>query len=734
MPKGEGARARAGKSILKPQPAYFDPRLRLFLGSLSGQKTGDGPYFGLFISRAPKVSAHEPASEKDMARAVREFFVSPKRTFEVSQADLEQPSISFILLVLAGWKNFEQGRTPPPVFIGVDPADQPWMQSGIDFEHKAVRDAFNRSHTVGIHLTPRQLLETCMPLDIASAQTALPQPRCMLRMPLPVRSGLAYSVHEANGAPEDLPATPRGTTTFDGQGAVVAVIDFGCDFVHSNFRTRDGSTRLRCLWDQNAFGAPPGQQPPPTAPADQHFGIEFKEANINDALTKPDPYLALGYDPHANYVRPDPITGAHGTHVMDIAAGNGRRTHAPGVAPAADLAFIQVKGPPAGTAEPWDFKFYDPALADFPNELNVIYALNYAFHPKRGFGDAPVVANLSLSHNDGAHAGVTPLEQHIDGLVQADNRAVVVAAGNDRGRLRHSSGILNSSNNKRKLSWVFEPLSDEVAMTNRLYILALQSNVPGRHKIRIEGPDGAEPLVLLEEGSDRIMFQGQAVGQYASSYLPNIFGALIREVIVEIKHRNVAETWKAVFKGSGTNMTLFDAWIDCPSETQSHFEADDADPATTLSGCACGDKSVVVGAYDGQATNRRAAFFTGAGPTQRSYPLQKPEISAPGCGIWAATSKGPLYGQSGKTFSEAGAVVKSGTSMAAPHVAGAIALLYQKAIETAALNGTAAAVPIADIVAALKAGAAHNPPTRAWDPYYGFGRLDIAEALERFQP
>ncbi len=114
----------------------------------------------------------------------------------------------------------------------------------------------------------------------------------------------------------------------------------------------------------------------------------------------------------------------------------------------------------------------------------------------------------------------------------------------------------------------------------------------------------------------------------------------------------------------------------------------------------------MVGSYDNTKTNKPLSFFSSSGPTRDGR--QKPDLIAPGHHIWAAASRTGTQ-----------VVRMSGTSMAAPVVTGAIALIFAEAL---AHNQS---LTIEEIRELLAASTQKNFPTHSQPERYGYGAIDL---------
>jgi subtilisin family serine protease len=460
---------------------------------------------------------------------------------------------------------------------------------------------------------------------------------------------LHHSVPAIHCDPESLfLGSKNGTETFpglDGSGVVIGIVDVGCDFRHKNFR-HGNMTRIHRIWDQSTKSGVP--------PKGFEYGREITAEEINHALRHGDAgaYQALGYAP--------PIA-AHGTHVMDIAAGNGREealfggkpssprpaeaSH-PGIAPNATMVFVQLKNDPDGF---------------LGNSRQLLEAVEYVFQ-KADQLDMPAVVNLSIATSGGPHDGSTLVEQGFESLLaEKPGRAIVVSAGNSRLQRSHTTGTV-SSGRPVNLRWYTDPGKAK----NRMEVW--YPGDPGL-VVRLRTPDGVtlpqgirlgETWDLHEDDREGAAWLGR-ISHRAND--PDNGDHQIEVCLPHLDGRpwEIELSREANVESTGVS---FHAWIDQEDLGVSRFE--EPVESHTVNSIGCSRNLITVGAFDtSERESLRLPYEASAiGPTRND--VCKPDVSAPGVAIVAARAHG-------------GVTVMSGTSMAAAHVTGLTALLFQLA-------------------------------------------------------
>ena len=453
---------------------------------------------------------------------------------------------------------------------------------------------------------------------------------------------------EANSAAEISPGTVLDTDQrrpsdekATGRGVVVGLVDWGFDFAHPDFLNKDGTTRILALWDQRGSRLPNSPQP-------FGYGIVHNRDAINQALKQKDPYAALGYHP----ADADTGIGSHGTHVLSIAAGGGGEDRPTGIAPEADLVVVHNA--------PWD----EVDTGRLGDSVTLLEGVDFI---SRVAGDHPWVINLSMGRHGEQHDGSTLLEQGLDVAIRSTTgRAVCLSAGNYFDKRIHASGQLRPTQ-ERTIIW--EILENKPTNNQLEFWYSWQD----KFEVTVRSPDGAISARAGIGERSKFLMGGKEVGNvYHRGQEPNNFD---NHVIIYLYKDAPAGEWEVTLIGEDVIDGRYHAWIErdvsC-SRCQSRLRAEDADPKSTTGTICNGRRTLAVGAYNKHDPDMRLGHFSSVGPTRDGR--LKPDLCAPGVSVLAARSAPRVKHDPVQLLTR-----MSGTSMAAPHVTGTIALMFQAA-------------------------------------------------------
>ena len=472
----------------------------------------------------------------------------------------------------------------------------------------------------------------------------------------------------------------EATPPVEGEGVIVGFVDTGIDVRHLDFRydaNRDGreeSSRVVALWDQT-WGL---------------FGATYDREDIEADL-------ASGAGPDTGVVREVDRDG-HGTHVAGIAAGDGSSSSAMfrGVAPRAWIVAVKTT-------------FFT---------ADILEGVGYIFDEAERRG-LPAVVNLSLGGQEGPHDGTSAFERGLDELAQGAGRAIVVSAGNEGDLAIHVSGSLQGGSRTFDL----EAGAREVTM---------EIWYPGasRFSISMTSPSGASLSASTGAGS------GFVPTPEGVAYIDNASGGVNpnngdREAFLRITNTTSGTRWRvAVRDDSGGGR--FDGWV-----TTDTGRIVGGDSTSTIDEPGNARGAITVGSF-----NTKGAWpsrvgeqdeldetplgvlsgFSSQGPTRDGR--TKPDLAAPGAWICSALSSASASFDY-LIHPDGVHAMHRGTSMAAPHVAGAVALLF----------GVDPQLTGSEVLDLLTRTARHDDYTGSVpNARWGFGKLDVWAALLGLDP
>lgn len=459
-----------------------------------------------------------------------------------------------------------------------------------------------------------------------------------------------------------------------GEGTMVGLIDTGIEYQNPLFRNPDGSSRILGIWDQtinsdNGFGVPETY-----SYASLSYGREFTKAQIDSALLSDDPYSIV----------PSRDESGHGTFMAGIAAGSTSPSmDFTGAAPSCTIGIVKLK--PAKQYLRDFYHILDSAEAFQENDIMLgIKYLSYLAYTN----GLPLVIYIGLGTNYGSHDGSSPLGLTLNGLSRFIGLSAVLPAGNEAGLRHHYMGRLT-------MNQEYDDVEIRVAPDEQGFAVELWATEPELYTVGFVSPAGEVisrlPISLGAEIQVTFVLEPTVI---TVNYRTSEVGSGSQFIVMRFLNPT-AGIWHIRVYNSLFISGIFHMWLPVEGFIKEGTYFLKSDPDTTITEPANAATPITVSTYN--HVNDSIYIHSSRGYARSG--LVKPDLAAPGVNVF-----GPGLSPAADS-NEFPMTRRTGSSVAAAHVAGAIADLFTWGI----VRGNDLAMSDASVRAYLIRGADRNP-------------------------
>lgn len=472
------------------------------------------------------------------------------------------------------------------------------------------------------------------------------------------------------------------TLSLKGQGVLIGFLDTGIDYRNQVFRNSDGSTRIAAIWDQTDRSGTP--------PEGFIYGSEYLDTQINEALEAQNPLEIV----------PATDSEGHGTFLASVAAGSeNAEEDFIGAAPYARIAMVKLKPAKEYLRE----FFFIPEDAAAYQENDIMAGIAY-LDQLASERHMPLVLCFGLGTNMGSHSGIAPLESMLTVFGLRNERAVVVAVGNEANERHHFLGRIEQGQTYQNVEI---SVGEQVAG----FTAELWARAPQRFIVEIISPTGERmPSEYILSGGREYSFLFEET-KVTVDY--RISGILDGSQVIYMRFEKPTQgLWNIRVFQEADISSEFQMWLPMEELLIGEVFFVRSNPDTTLTVPSSTGVPISVGAYDARDNSiylRSGRGFTAVG-------MIKPDIVAPGVNVFGAGVRDQF-------------VTRSGTSVAAAVTAGGVALMLEWGI----VRGNYTAISNIEIKNILIRGADQDSQRSYPDKAFGWGRLNLYQAFEDFR-